>query len=882
MAAKDESKNKWGLSRNLTRKTMDRTSGAESSAVARHLFFLETTITVEDVAAVATGGLDASLQGAAQSDTPDPAAVTSAAIDPTLTAVATLVPDPAVTDSTALDATLVPGAVSITPDPASVVAGTLEADFERITEVNMSAYIRAAYATALNMSVSLSAVRPVDINAILNVHQPENIPAFLRTAYTAVLDLGSSLTQVGSFEGLPALIKSLSTSYSDMLAEIEVKYPGDLRAFLHGYATTDLGASLVTERYKNLPVIIWGRVVAATSNFGAFVRQDTNGTKDMPVMGMKAVVSTHTSDKTPNLRKVGKVFYENKFLFGTRSKGLVAFVIEPVYGVFPDLHAEIFAQQYFRASLAALIRPAQRTTTEFPTTLVSVSPHIKITKITLKPQPLRELPTTLNARGGYLSMGALIRGGFSGSTGTAEDAAYTTTASTHRFILGTTKGLYIPKKNTPTIVTTTFNNNHPNPDLRASLRAWQASNIGAYLKVYNLAALPASLTSIGPDQYKDLYAFAEPAYVSDLLASLISTGEYRGLSASIESSGGISNFTASIISFINPLSYTVVPVSTKPFKDIGALINYGSMVSCAGGSQIASLSAYIRGFEGGTEDKAASLGASLNALRLTSGMPAEIVGRKLTRIRTLTLNFRASTRGSSTVNAVAVPKVETYSSLLASISGLSHEINFGASITPVRYALEDVLFTASEHAVNLRNPQNFKDVLLTFRSKVSSYVYEEIGQAIYPTEHGKWAIDLRSVKRQTSFFDRDPESRERLVSSAEGFHSIDEAIRNAISIICDGVQDNLGASIVVGGGSSNLRVSMGVTSIDKFTDMRSKLVSVQTLPDISASVNTGRQSSGYASLMTTIYSGGLAVQSSMPASLDVEVARDLGAELTVT
>ncbi len=882
MAAKDESKNRSRL-HGLTRKSMDRaTSGAEASAVATHLFFRELTITVADVATAVTGANDGNIQGAGQQfDADAPPAVVSEALDPTLQSVATLTPDLATVVSAALDPDTVPGEAIITlAQLASIASGALDPDLIGSSRVSLGAFVRAARGATSDLGTSIIASLPNNLPASLTVLQPAHIPAYIRGGYSDVSDLGASLVQAGAYVSLTAFIKVLDSASSDIGATIDVAYPGDLRAILHGFITADLGASLVTERHKNLQAIILGKV-SAISNFGAFMRQDINGTKDMGVEAVKAVHSTHTSDKAINLQKVERIFNENRFLFGTRARGLAAFTIEPIYGNFPDLHALITATPFSINSISALIRPAVRSTSNVPTSVIGVNPHIKINKITLRPQPLKELAASLNSRGGYLDMPVLIRGAFSGSTGTAENAAYQTTATSHRFILGTSRGLYVPQQAASAIRTTIFNNPHPNPDLRASLRAWQVGDIGAYIKVYTLAHLSAEIDSIGPDRFRDFRATVEPAYISDVSASVTPGGSYTGLSASIQTSGGITALAASIVSFINPLSYNAIAVSTKPFKDMGALINYGSLVSCASSSQIASLTAYIKGFEIGDDDRAANFGASLNALSLVTNMSAEIIGRKVTRIRTLTLNFRASTRGSSSMLSSIVPLVMHSSDMLATIRGLSHEINFTASITPVRYALEDVLFTATEHARDLARPENFKDILLSFRSKVSSYVYEEISQAVYATERGTWAIDLRTVARQESFFDRDPNSREKLIAGVEEFYSLDEAIRNAVSMICDGVQSNFGASITVAGGSSNLRVVMGITPSDKFSDMRSKLVPVYALPDLSASINTGPGSSGYLGLSSTLNAGGFDSRATIGASIVPGEVKELSAELTV-
>jgi hypothetical protein len=369
-------------------------------------------------------------------------------------------------------------------------------------------------------------------------------------------------------------------------------------------------------------------------------------------------------------------------------------------------------------------------------------------------------------------------------------------------------------------------------------------------------------------------------YPVDLGASVSSVGSYAGILGSISTDGYISALSASINPFINPLSYNAVAISTKPFKDFGALINYSSIVSCAHKSMLVGMPAFIRVFVGGQEDNVYDLGASLNALRMTVGVPASITGRKRTRIRTLTLNFRANTRSSTQMYSNITPVAHSYIGMLASVAGLSHEFQLGASVVPVRYTLKDVLFTASEYTVDLKNPDVSKEILLSFRSKVSSYVYEDITNAVYAAGGGKWAIDLRSINRQSSFFDRDPSSREREIDKVLEFYSIDEAIRNAISVICDRVKDNIPASLNARGAVASLPVSMGITSRDRFSDFSSRLMPVAHTPDISAVINTGLGSSGYNSLPTLISAGGVSVASSIGAQIGSKVANEINAQIT--
>jgi hypothetical protein len=363
-----------------------------------------------------------------------------------------------------------------------------------------------------------------------------------------------------------------------------------------------------------------------------------------------------------------------------------------------------------------------------------------------------------------------------------------------------------------------------------------------------------------------------------MLGSIAGVGYFEHILASITPSGGSAGLGAFITSFINPLSFNSVAVSTKPFRDMYAVINYGSLVSCAIRSQIEDVSGFIRSVFASKDLEGANLGAFLNSLHLVSSMPAEVVGRKKTRIRTVTLNFRAAVRESSPMQGIVVPLRSEVSSFLAEIFGRSHETDISASLTPVRYKIDGVQFTPYEDVVNLNKADVFRRVFVSFKTAVSSYVYEELSSAVYPTDQGKWAIDLRTITQKDSFFNKDENDRDLELSSIVEFFSVDEAIRQALVILCEKRRDNMGASITALGKVSNLPASIFAFGSNRFTNLNAIVFPVDVLPDIAAIINTGNFGSGIKG-MTGAVKSLYSTSSPMVGVIVGDVVTDLGAEV---
>lgn len=764
---------------------------------------------------------------------------------------------------------------------SSIPPEDLGASVSLVEPVDLPASILSI--ASVDLSAFAGAHPPADLSAFMSITQPENIPAFIRGGFSDNLDLGATITQTGGFKDLPVHIKLLQSTIKDLSASITARVPLDLPATIAGFVEKDLPAILITERIFNMRAIVKGFVREAEANLGAFLRRVDSGTKDLPVDPMRAIISTHTNTgKLPNLDRVSRPFFQNIYGFGTQSAGFFVLTLEPIFGNFPDLAASIIAIDFFRKNLGAFVRAATRQEKDLSTNLVSVTPSININKIELSLVPLKNIAASLNPSGGFLGLKTNIKPVHSSSTGTDPNARFITTATSFRFFLGTTKGLFIPPQISQKIRTTSFINPHPRPDLRASIAGWGAFNLGAYIKDYPFFPISASLNPWTLDHIKDFPGTLIPAHLFDLAASITTKGGFESLGASVSPAGQISSLPATLVAFIDPLSFDVVPVSTKPFNNLAATINYDPFVRCAPISAIKTLGAFLKPLFTTATSGGVNLQATLNALSGVGDMGASVVARKVSRIRLAGLSFRAVVSATEAVRASIIPVIPTDEDLAATIQGLSHEFDLEASLTAVRYSTPNIVFERYENVVNLEDPDEVKRILLSFRTQVSTYVFEDVSSSVYPTDQGTWAIDLRTLLRDESFFDRSPKNREFALTDISEFYTLDEAIRNAIVILCERRQVNIGASLTASGAIENISAAIGVVSADRILSLPTSLVAVGNSPDISASINLGPGGSGWSflnSVISPIYSE---QQSSISAEVFGTIQDDLSASITAT
>lgn len=736
-------------------------------------------------------------------------------------------------------------------------------------------------------SVNLGAIGgghfPEDLLTSLLVTQPVDLPTYIRGGWSGSLGLGASLTQTGYFESVAAFIRAAQPGFGYMAAVLRVvaQLSYDLGARLSPIHVVDLSASIITQRVFGMRALIYGYVREAEANLPSYIRRVDSVEEGFPVAPIKAVISTHTSDKFPNLDKVARPFFQNKYVFGTQGAGLAFLTLEPVFGIFPDLHAEIFARDFFRAGIRGFIRAALPGTLDLPSQMTSVVSFLNINKILLSLIPLLGMEAELIQVGVIAPVQGSITPSRSTSTGTAADAGFVTTASSYRFYLGTSRGLFVPPQIIPEIRISTYRNDFPLPDLHATVSAWYVSDFGASIRDYPSTNMSAVVSALDIDHLRDFPASIAAFRVRDLSASLVVSGGHEALTASLTVRGVVGDLGANLVPFINPLAFNVVTVSTSPLLDIGALINYDTFVRCSPTSVVVGLGAFIKMVVTGTAETVQNLGAELNVLRMVDDMLGEVVGRKRTRIQVLSLTFRSMIRSSVAVRASITPVIPRTSGVSAEIVGLLHEMDLSASLVPFRYAPTDVDFTATERLVNLKTA-SIKDVLVSFRSQVNFYVYEDVTSAVYSTDRGTWAIDLRSLDRDESFYDRSSVSRQLTLSGLQEFYSLDEAIRNAVVLLCERRKTDFSASLSARGSIEDMGVVIGITSSDRMFNLFTSIVSSGNSPDIAASINPGPDDSHLVALTATLTPESSQVLGSIGGYIIGNIVNDLGAEVTAS
>jgi hypothetical protein len=609
-----------------------------------------------------------------------------------------------------------------------------------------------------------------------------------------------------------------------------------LPATLQPIHQADLGASLITERIFNLKAIIYGKVEATKDIFASIRAQEEAQT-------------------------------DNAAFVRCFSRSTA------------DLAAEISARNPI-LNISGFIRVGVSDTADLLSQTTAVSPFININKVVLSLVPIMNLEASLIQHGGLRPLRAIATPKHSVSTTTSDDAHFITTATDYRFYLGTTAGLFIPPRIVSEVRVTSYYNSAALPDLHATISGFHASDFGASLCPYPQLDLPATLNAWTLDHLGNIRASLACTRPTDFPASIVVSGGYEDLSTSLEVDGVVSDLGATLIPYINTLALNVVSVSTVPIADIGAIINYDTVVPCATKSSLSELGAFLRPLSASTPD-GQDLGASINVLSMVSDLPSEMTARKRTRIRLLGLNFRSRIRASASVRASITPVVPTTIGMSASISGLLHEKDLPTSIIPVRYAPFDADFTATERVVDL-STGSVRDVLISFRSQVSAYVYEEITNNVYATDRGTWAIDLRTTIEEDSFFDRSLDNREVVLDALHEYYSLDEAIRHALVILCERRQQNIGATLNVRGAISDLGVRIGIVAADRMGNMSSSLVAVANSPDVGASINPGPGSSALRALSATVTPSVPEVVDNIGGSITGSIIENLMASITAS
>jgi hypothetical protein len=706
---------------------------------------------------------------------------------------------------------------------ATIDAVNLAGDIESIASINLPG--QADPVPSVDLPAFSGAHPPEDVPASIASVRPVDLPVYIIGGFSDTLDMGASLATLGQVGDLQAFLNVASTTVKDLAATVRTIGRGevDLPAFLQPHRERNLTASIITQRIYDVRAIILGVAPASADLHASIARIDS-----------------------------------------------ASF----------DMLGYVLAQFIDLTNVSAAIRVIQLGDTDMLTSLTSVAPFFNVNKVPLQFVPLTNLDANLTPFGGHLQMRASITPVHEASTGTADDAGFIITATSYRLYLGTSRGLFVPPQNLPQVRISTYVNNSQRPDLNASISAYNQTNLSASIKAYPSFDLSAYARALDLDHVSDLVANIGVYWPKNLQAAITVVGAFTGLSGSLVSSGYINDLPAVLVPFIDPLALHIISVSTQPIADLGALINYDPFVKCSPTHLISSLSAHIRPVVTGTLNNQSNMLASLTSTLSILDMTATIIGRKRTRVRLLSLTFTAKTRASERIRGSIVPVHKVTSDVSASILGLLHEFDLPATLTPIRYTPNNSDFTATERVTNI-DTWEAKDVLLSFRTQVRQYVYEEVTEAVYATDRGTWTIDLRTLLQAESFFDRAEQNREYLLDDLQEFYSLDEAIRSAIVILCERRQANISASLTVRGQIGDLAAQVTAFTLDRASDLHTTIMPVVNLPDISASINTGSQSSSLAALSATV-SPRASVLDDLSGEIFGTISSDMAAEITAS
>jgi len=709
----------------------------------------------------------------------------------------------------------------------------IQAVIATIDAVNLAAQVESI--ASINLPGQADPVPSVDLPATSGAHPPEDIPAYIasvlpvdmpvyiRGGWSDIIDMSASLSTLGQVGDIQALLNVASTTVKDLAAKVRVvgRTNKDLPAFLQPHREKDLTASIITQRIYDIRAIVLG-------------------------------VAPGIADLHASIARIDSASF--------------------------DMLGYVLSQFIDLTDVTAAIRVIQFGDTDMPTSLTSVVPFFNINKVPLQFVPLTNLDAEVVPFGGHKQIRASIKPVHSVSTGTADDAGFVTTATSYRLYLGTSRGLFVPPQNLPQVRISTYVNNSRHPDLNASIAAYNQTDLSASISAYPSADLQASARALDLDHISDLMANVGVYWPKNLQAAVTGIGAFTGIGATVTTAGYVNDLPAVCVPFIDPLALHIISVSTQPIADLGALINYDAFVKCSPTHLISSVSAFIKPIVTGTLNNQSNLSATLTSTLSVLDMPATIISRKRTRVRLLNLTFTAKTRASERIRGSIVPVHSVTSDVSASILGLLHEFDLPATLTPVRYTPNNSAFTATERVTNLETWE-VKDILLSFRTQVRHYVYEEATEAVYATDRGTWAIDLRTLLQSDNFFDRSELNREYVLDGLQEFYSLDEAIRNAIVILTERRQANISASLVVSGKIGDLNAQVTAFTLDRAADLHSTIMPVVNLPDISASINTGPQSSGLSAL-SAIVSPRATLLDDLSGEIFGDISTDLSAEIT--
>lgn len=684
---------------------------------------------------------------------------------------------------------------------------------------------------------------PEDILANLLVNLPVPISAWIRSGNSYISNITASISGSGGFKDLGSWVRVVNGDSSFIKASVIVREPVNLYGWISGWKELELTANIKGVHSSVLQAILYGVAVEEHKDLKVFIRPSWEGSSNLGT-GIYGWISAHTTDKPINFNLLSRPF--NSFILSHR-KGITKLTLEPVRGVFPDLHAQILCIPCYTSDLRTFIRATIGLSSNLGASLNAVTKTIYITKIPINFVNLSDIYATITAFSGYKKLYASIRGYVSARTDTSSGSGWVYSSSSVKFYIGTNKGLFIPTGVKRSIRTVGFINNSNFPDLRSYIFGWGVGGLTASISVQPYSSLLSYITGQDLSHIKDVSATIVSMYTDDLVSFIVGIGGFYSMPASISSSGDTLGIGASIKPYLKVSGFRIIPVETRPFIDLRSYIN--PISSCGHYSSYSPISAFIRPakiFSGGDP-----MYASINSLSNISDLFVSINCKKITRIRLLDIMFRTLRRASSTISSYIVGIDSSYKDLISSIGSIPHEVALYASITPYIAGFSSM---PKQELINVykvigMNAELYKQLKMTFASKPEKLIYDGIEKAIYSIGNKKWVLNISEVSETGTFFDKKTTDRNKLIDSIEEYDSVDEAVRAAIDILAEMRKVDVSASITAIGGYNGLRAYIYGDALDRVSNLPTSIYIVNNEPVLYATISAY---SGYLGLKSLV------------------------------
>lgn len=365
-------------------------------------------------------------------------------------------------------------------------------------------------------------------------------------------------------------------------------------------------------------------------------------------------------------------------------------------------------------------------------------------------------------------------------------------------------------------------------DLQAIIDFLAGKDLGAAISGFSLNGanpfLPATITG--------WYASSLPAYLNV-------SGGFVGLPAFIEALADRADLAATI-RVAETFVTAIVTVSTLASRDLKASLG---VHECAGGSGILDLSASATPqFAKDLRARITSFVTSDLGARISSGGTGIYVYDAIDIFYT-TFRPRLSTRlkVTDTINVVYGPfRGQNLGAIIAS-QPLS--VNLSAALNPVLPLLRVAPTVSRITAMELTNREalNIQEVRLQLEGALTEFFYVNgTDEAFIRDVNERWVINIRSFRPlAANLLGEFAAERICRIGSLESYENLDQAIRACISyVIGDTTQTDLGATISVAGGFSNLRARMGITNNFKDLGALTNTVFPADLASVVASIGT--------------------------------------------